>query len=58
MSGMRFLLARQLRVGLSYLAADENAAAGGIPESDVEAFVRIDFVQHGGSALLRALEML
>jgi hypothetical protein len=58
LDGMRFLLARQLRAGTAYLAADENAAAGGIPESDVEAFVRIDFVQHGGSAMLRALELL
>jgi hypothetical protein len=58
LDGMRFLLARQLRVGTAYLAADEKAAAGGIPESDVEPFVRIDFVQHGGSAMLRALELL
>ena len=58
LDGMRFLLARQLDDDGAYLAADPEAARGGLPGSDVDRHVRIDFIQHSCSAMLRALELL
>ena len=58
LDGMRFLLDRQIRDDGAYLAGDPVVSRGGIPMSDVERHVRIDFIQHSCSAMLRALEML
>jgi hypothetical protein len=62
LDGMRFLLARQFRpeleLGGDHLLRNPAAARGGLPMSDVERHVRIDFIQHSCSAMLRALEML
>jgi hypothetical protein len=58
LSAMQFLLGRQLRDDNAWLAPDPDEARGGIPQSDVKRQVRIDGIQHGGSALLRAIELL
>jgi hypothetical protein len=63
LDGMRFLLDRQIRpdrdgAGGDYLTRDPEASRGGLPMSDVERHVRIDFIQHSCSAMLRAVEML
>jgi hypothetical protein len=55
---MQFLLGRQLRDDNAWLAPAPDEARGGIPQSDVKRQVRIDGIQHGGSALLRAVELL
>ena len=51
---MRFLLARQIRPDGAWMMPDPAAAEGGFTMSDVKRQVRIDFVQHAGSAMLRA----
>ncbi len=58
LDGMRFLLAHQIRDDSAYLMPNPEAARGGFLQSDVDRYIRIDFIQHGCSALLRAIEML
>jgi hypothetical protein len=48
------LIREQLRPGLSYLFADPQAVSGALPGSEVDWQLRIDYVQHSGSAMLRA----
>ncbi len=55
---LRFLLQQQLQPDSCYLCADPARAAGGFLESPTARHVRIDFVQHAGSALLRGGEIL
>jgi hypothetical protein len=55
--GMRFLLAHQLDDDAGYLMPSPEAARGGILMSDVKRYIRIDFVQHSCSAMLRAAEI-
>ncbi len=55
---IQFLLGRQLRDDNSWLEPDPDEARGGIVQSDVKRTVRIDGLQHAGSALLRAVELL
>jgi hypothetical protein len=55
---MRFLLEHQISDDNSYMMQDPDAARGGFLMSDVKRYVRIDFVQHSCSALLRAIEIL
>jgi hypothetical protein len=50
---LRYLLQQQLRPDTCYLCADPARADGGLLESPISRQVRIDFVQHSGSALLR-----
>jgi hypothetical protein len=52
---MQFLLARQL--GDDHRFPNPAAALGGIPQSEINLSVRIDGVQHVGSAMLRASEV-
>jgi hypothetical protein len=56
--GMRFLLAHQIDDDGAYLMAAPEAARGGLLMSDVARHVRIDFVQHACSAMLRAIDLL
>jgi hypothetical protein len=53
--GMQFLLDHQIRDDNAYLMANPEAARGGFLMSDVKRYVRVDFVQHSGSAMLRAI---
>ncbi len=53
-AGLRFLLAHQIRPDGALLMARPDAADGGFLQSDAIRTVRVDFVQHAGSALLRA----
>ncbi len=54
----RLLLRRQLRGDILHLFPDPDEASGGFPSSGVTLDVRIDFVQHAASALLRMTELL
>ena len=56
--GMGFLLAHQIDDDGAYLMAAPDAARGGLLMSDVARYVRIDFVQHACSAMLRAIDLL
>jgi hypothetical protein len=56
--GMQFLLAHQLTDDNAYLMRNPEAARGGLLMSDVKRYVRIDFIQHSCSAMLRAMELL
>jgi hypothetical protein len=56
--GMRFLLDRQIRDDGAWLMADPEASRGGFAMSDVARHIRIDFVQHACSAMLRAADLL
>jgi hypothetical protein len=58
LDGMRFLLDHQIRDDNAYLMPNPEAARGGFLQSDVDRYIRIDFIQHGCSALLRSLELL
>ncbi len=52
------LLARQQFHGqLEYLMADPDAVRGGMPGSEVDWQLRIDYAQHAGSAMLRWLAL-
>ena len=55
---MRFLLAHQIRDDSAYLMPNPEAARGGFLMSDVKRYIRIDFVQHACSAMLRAVDLL
>jgi hypothetical protein len=55
---MGFLLQHQIRDDSAYLMPNPAAARGGFLMSDVKRVIRIDFVQHAGSAMLRAAEVL
>jgi hypothetical protein len=57
-AGVRYLLRHQLTSDDGWLMPNPTAASGGFLMSDVDRHVRIDFVQHACSALLRAAEML
>jgi hypothetical protein len=47
---------QQLRPGLVHLFADPASVQGGLPGSSVDWQLRIDYAQHAGSAMIRALE--
>jgi hypothetical protein len=49
------LLRHQFRPGPQHLLADPAAVEGGIPATEVDWQLRIDFAQHTGSALIRWL---
>lgn len=51
---MRFLLAHQVRPDGAFAMPDPDAAVGAFLANDAQRHVRIDFVQHAGSAMLRA----
>jgi hypothetical protein len=53
--GMQFLLAHQIRDDDAWLMQNPEAARGGFLMSDVKRFIRIDFIQHSCSAMLRAI---
>jgi hypothetical protein len=55
---LQFLLARQLDDRRLWRLPNPERARGGIPQSDVNWSVRIDGVQHVGSALLRGADLL
>jgi hypothetical protein len=57
-AALRYLVDQQFRPDSGYLFADPLAAAGGMPQTPVRTQVRIDYVQHAGAAMLRALDML
>jgi hypothetical protein len=48
-----FLLRHQLRPGLTHLLAAPGETYGAMPGSEVDWQLRIDYVQHAGSAMLR-----
>jgi hypothetical protein len=56
--GMQFLLSRQITDEQAYMMPNPDAARGGLLMSDVKRYVRIDFIQHSCSAMLRAIELL
>ncbi|MGZ3438368.1 MAG: hypothetical protein ACXVDD_02585, partial [Polyangia bacterium] len=55
--GMQFLLDHQIRDDSAYLMANPEAARGGFLMSDVKRYIRVDFVQHSCSAMLRAIPL-
>jgi hypothetical protein len=55
--GMQFLLDHQIRDDNAYLMANPEAARGGFLMSDVKRYIRVDFVQHSCSAMLRAIAL-
>jgi hypothetical protein len=56
--GMRFLLDHQIDDDAAYLMANPEAARGGFLMNDVKRYVRIDFIQHTCSAIVRVLPIL
>ena len=54
---MQFLLDHQIRDDNAWLMANPEAARGGFLMSDVKRYVRVDFVQHSCSAMLRAIPL-
>jgi hypothetical protein len=54
---LALLLRQQLRPGPRHLFADPAAVEGAMPGSEVDWHLRIDFVQHAGSAMVRWLEL-
>ncbi|HEY7955497.1 MAG TPA: hypothetical protein VII38_09390 [Polyangia bacterium] len=56
-AGLRFLLQHQISDDSAYLMASPESARGGLLMSDVKRYVRIDFVQHSCSAMLRAMDL-
>jgi hypothetical protein len=57
-AGMQFLLAHQIRDDDTWLMQNPDAARGGFLMSDVKRYIRIDFIQHSCSAMLRAIPAL
>ena len=55
--GMQFLLDHQVRDDNAWLMANPDAARGGFLMSDVKRYIRVDFVQHSCSAMLRAIPL-
>jgi hypothetical protein len=55
---LALLTRQQFRPGLTYLFADPHAVFGGMPGSEVDWQLRLDFAQHMGSAMLRASKLL
>ena len=55
--GMQFLLDHQISDDSAYLMANPDAARGGFLMSAVKRYVRIDFIQHGCSSMLRASQL-
>jgi hypothetical protein len=53
-----YLLAQQIRSENSWLMARPDRSIGGWMQSPLRRFVRIDFVQHAGDALLRGEELV
>jgi hypothetical protein len=58
LDGVRFLLAHQITDDAAWLMPNPSAAAGGFLMSDVKRYIRIDFIQHSCSAMLRAVEIM
>jgi hypothetical protein len=58
LSGMRFLLDHQIDDDAAWLMPNPEAARGGFLMNDVKRYVRIDFVQHTCSAIVRLLPLL
>ena len=56
--GLHFLLRHQIDDDAAYLMPNPEAARGGFLMSDVKRYIRIDFVQHSCSAMLRAAGIL
>ncbi len=56
--GMQFLLAHQISDDDAWLMANPEAARGGLLMSDVKRYIRIDFIQHSCSAMLRSIPLL
>lgn len=58
LQAVRYLLAHQIRDDGSYLMTSAAASRGGFLMSDTERHIRIDFIQHAASALLRSVDVL
>ncbi len=56
--GLRMLMRWRWAPGPTHLFADPEAARGGLPGSPIDLSSRNDFVQHGGSAMVRWIEVL
>jgi hypothetical protein len=54
---LALLVRHQLRKDRCYLCADPAAIDGGMPGSEVDWQIRIDYAQHSGSAMLRWLDL-
>ncbi len=54
---LAFVMRAQLRPGLRHLYVRPDLARGGIPGSDVDYQLRIDYAQHAGSMMIRYLEV-
>jgi hypothetical protein len=55
---MRFAMRQQIRPESDFWVARAAKGLGGIPSSAIDPTVRIDYVQHVSSAMLRAAELL
>jgi hypothetical protein len=56
--GLQFLLDDQISDDDAWLMANPDAARGGFLMSPVKRYIRIDFIQHNCSAMLRAAELM
>jgi hypothetical protein len=54
---LALLVRRQLRPGPVALLADPGLVYGAMPGSEVDMALRIDYVQHAGSAMIRWLDL-
>jgi hypothetical protein len=54
---LALLLRHQLRPGPAHLFRDPQAVFGAMPGSEVDLGLRIDYVQHAGSAMVRWLAL-
>jgi hypothetical protein len=58
LSAAGYILSQQIRPESDYAVASKAVGLGGVPGSPVDASVRIDYVQHTCSALIRASELI
>ena len=58
LDALGFLLGRQVRADTDYFVPSRVFGLGAVPASPVDWTVRIDYVQHVGSAMIRAAELI
>jgi hypothetical protein len=58
LSAAHYILAQQIRPDSDYAVSSKANGLGGVPGSPIDASVRIDYVQHTCSALIRASELI
>lgn len=58
MRALGYVLGQQIRTDNAYFVSRHANGIGGVPATPVDRRVRIDYVQHVGSAMIRAIELI